>query len=363
MLDATADRYDAEDLRRYSAALLAATGLPADKARLVAEVLIEADLLGQTTHGLALLHRYLKDIADGGMAIGVEPSVLSDRGACVTWDGRRLPGMYLAAAAADLAAERAATYGTVTIAVGNSHHIGCLGAYLGRVTGRGYMIVISASLPTHASVAPYGGRKPLLTPNPIGVGIPTGGDPILIDVSASITTNNLAARLRAENRRYPHPWLLDAEGEPTDDPAALANGGSILPAGGLDHGQKGYGMALMVEALTQGLSGFGRSASPKGWLTSFTIQVIDPQAFAGLEAFTRETGWIAEACSSNPPRTGIDKVRVPGERGLAHKRAAIRDGLVPHGGVMRALDEWAAKLAVTAPRPMVAGVAQSRADA
>ena len=68
-------------------------------------------------------------------------------------------------------------------------------------------------------MAPYGGTTPVFTPDPIAVGIPTAGDPILIDTSASITTNGMSARLRAEGRRFPHAWLLDAAGKPTDDPA------------------------------------------------------------------------------------------------------------------------------------------------
>ena len=75
--------------------------------------------------------------------------------------------------------------------------------------------------PVGRSVAPYGGTTPVFTPDPIAVGIPTAGDPILIDTSASITTNGMSARLRDEGRRFPHAWLLDAAGNPTDDPSVL----------------------------------------------------------------------------------------------------------------------------------------------
>ena len=47
--------YARHDLTTFALQLLQAAGLPPDKAQAVAEVLVEGDLLGHTTHGLALL--------------------------------------------------------------------------------------------------------------------------------------------------------------------------------------------------------------------------------------------------------------------------------------------------------------------
>ncbi|MFW1461744.1 Ldh family oxidoreductase, partial [Vibrio parahaemolyticus] len=71
-----------------------------------------------------------------------------------------------------------------------------------------------------------------------------------------------------EGGHFPHPWVQDAEGNASADPAVLTQGGTLLPAGGQDHGQKGYAWALMNEALTQGLSGYGRADRPSGWTAS-----------------------------------------------------------------------------------------------
>jgi LDH2 family malate/lactate/ureidoglycolate dehydrogenase len=138
----------------------------------------------------------------------------------------------------------------------------------------------------------------------------------LIDVSTSVTTNGMSGRLRAEGRRFGHPWLLDAEGNPSDDPAVLYTEppGTILPVGGLDHGHKGYGLTLMVEALTQGLGGFGRAEAPTAWGASFMVQALDPEAFAGLEDFTRETAHVARLCKESPPGRASEAVRLPARR-------------------------------------------------
>jgi LDH2 family malate/lactate/ureidoglycolate dehydrogenase len=355
MADAGGDvRYRAADLVAYAAALFAAAGCDGDKPASIAEGLVEADLLGHTTHGLQLAPAYLRELESGAMTPRGEPEVVADRGAAVTWDGRRLPGVWLATRAVDLAADRAAAHGLAAVAVRRSHHIGCLAAFLRRATDRGLMVVIASSDPAVAGVAPFGGRKAVLTPDPIAVGIPTDGDPILIDISASITTNGLSDRLRREGKRFPGPWALDAAGRPTDDPAVLFAdpSGTLLPAGGTDHGHKGYGLALLVEALTQGLGGFGRAEAPAGWGASVFVQVIDPAAFAGLDAFRRETGWTAAACRACPPAPGVDAVRLPGQRGLERKRKALAEGIALYPGIMAALAPHAQRLGVTPPAPL-----------
>ena len=345
------DRYAAADLVAFAESLLVAVGMEAPKAAIVAPILIEADLMGHTTHGLQLLSPYLGALRDGTMTASGEPRVISDRGAVATWDGQRLSGVWLTATAVDLGVERAKTYGTATIAIQRSHHIACLAAFLERATSQGCMVVIASSDPSVASVAPFGGTKAVFTPDPIAIGIPTEGDPILIDISASITTNGLTGRLHGEGGLLPGPWVQDASGRASHDPSVLfANPpGTILPVGGQDHGHKGYGMALLVEALTQGLPGYGRADASEGWGAGVTVQVLDPTAFAGADAFKRQTSWIAEACRGNPPVEGGAPVRLPGDGALSRKRAALRDGVDLHPSIMPAIAPWAHSLGVAAP--------------
>lgn len=346
--------YRATDLIDFATALFAAAGCDGDKPRTIAMGLVEADLLGHTTHGLQLAAGYLGELESGAMARTGEPEVIADRGATVTWDGRTLPGVWLATRAVDLAVERAAKFGVVTVVIRRSHHIGCLAAFLQRATDRGLMITITCSDPAVASVAPFGGKKAVYTPDPIAVGIPTDGDPILIDISASITTNGMANRLRREGRKFPGHWALDASGRPTDDPTVLFADppGTLLPLGGTDHGHKGYGLGLMVEALTQGLGGHGRAESPTGWGASVFVQVIDPDAFGGGEDFRRETSWLANACRNTPPVPGVDAVRLPGQRGLEVKRRALSTGVELYPGILDSLAPFAKRSGVSVPAPI-----------
>jgi L-lactate dehydrogenase len=347
----TTARYRADALFVFAHALLAKMGVRDDIARDVASILIDGDLLGHTTHGLALLAPYLAEIEKGTMAKAGAPLVLDARPAVATWDGNRLPGPWLTLRAFDAAAAMAATCGTGSVVVRRAHHIGCLAAYLKRMTDRGLMALLLCSDPSMSSVAPFGGVSPVFTPNPMAAGIPTSGDPILLDISASLTTNGLTGRLYKAGQKLPHPWIQDAQGNATDDPAVLFNDprGTLLPLGGLDAGHKGYALALLVEAFTAGLAGFGRADTVDGWGATVFVQVLDPAAFGGSDAYRRQMDWLVDACHDATPRPGGERVRLPGENGMKRYREQQANGVAPHPGIMPSLQPWAEKLHVAMP--------------
>ena len=350
-MSAPPPRFDVDALRGFAAGLLGAAGMQPDSARDVADMLVEGDLLGHTTHGLNLLAPYLGEVEKGGMAKSGTPEILNSRGAAQLWDGKRLPGPWLTLRALDAAAAMAATYGTGTVVIRRAHHIACLAAYLIRAAERGLVAIIESSDPTVAAVVPHGGLTPVITPNPIAAGLPTGGDPILVDVSMSITSMGFANQELRAGRTLPGPWVIDAAGNATADPAALVNEpkGALLPLGGLDAGYKGFGLALVVEALTGGLAGLGRADPPEGWGGTVFVQVIDPEAFGGLTELRRQTEHIARAARASTPRPGVDRVRVPGESGMKRRREQLANGVALYPAIMPAIEPWAAKLGIGLP--------------
>jgi LDH2 family malate/lactate/ureidoglycolate dehydrogenase len=341
-------RHPAASLRKFAVALLTRAGLAADKAAAVAEILVEGDLLGHTTHGLALLAPYLGELDSGRMTKSGEPITVADFPAALTWDGKRLPGPWLVLRAIDVAIPRAKTNGVCTVAIRRSHHIGCLAAYLQRVTDQDLMVLLTCSDPNICSVAPFGGRREVFTPNPLAAAWPTGGEPVILDVSTSITTNGLTNRLYKEGRRFPGAWALTAAGEPTDDPATLHTkpAGTLLPMGGLDHGHKGYAFSLLVEALTGGLAGHGRADPREGWGATVFLQIMNPACFGGAAEFRRQTQCVADACRATPPRPGVERVRLPGETGLRRRAEQLANGVELHPGILPALEPWSRKLGV-----------------
>ena len=345
-------RYDA--LFDFAQSLLSAAGLEQEKARSVAEVLVEGDLMGHDTHGLALLPGYLGELESGGMEKLGTPTVLADYPAAVTWDGRRLPGPWLVLQAMALACSRAASQGSCTVVIRRSHHIACLAAYLKRATDQGLLMVLTCSDPNTGSVAPFGGLDPVFTPNPIAAGIPTDGVPVLMDISTSATTNGMTNRLHNEGKRLPAAWVMDGHGVAGDNPSVLFEEpkGTILPLGGMDSGHKGYGLSLLVEALTGGLAGHGRADPKEGWGATVFLQVMDPRAFAGLDAFTRQTGKVAAACRASRPAHPGNAVRMPGEKGIALATHQMQTGIDLYPSILPSLAGWSIKLGVAPPAPI-----------
>ena len=350
-------RHDPADLVRFAEEAARKAGLGAAQARAVAEVLVEGDLMGHDTHGLALLTPYLDSLAAGDMLPEGAPEVVGRTAVAQTWDGRKLPGPWLVREAIAQASAAAAEHGMGAVSIGRSHHIGCLAAYGPAVAKAGKMLIVTCSDPAVASVAPWGGTRRVYTPNPLAAAWPTPGGPAIVDVSMSITTNGMTARRRAEGRRFDHPWLLDGAGNPTDDPEAFWADppGSLLPLGGVEAGHKGFALGLLVEALTSALSGHGRADAPKGWGASVLVMVLDPARFGGAEAFAREAGWMAEAVRGNPPRPGHEAPRLPGDRAMARRAEALRDGVALHPGIPPALGMLAERLGIAPPRYVQSG--------
>jgi LDH2 family malate/lactate/ureidoglycolate dehydrogenase len=347
-------RYRAEELRAFASMLLTKAGVPADRARDVAEILVEGDLMGKTTHGLQLMTPYLIEAKNGGMTLTGDYSVVSDNVSAMTWDGNYLPGPWLVLQAMQEVSRRANAHGLATAVIRRAHHIGALQAYLMRATEENFMMILMASDPREESVAPHGGIAARYSPNPIAIGIPTRTDPILIDVSMSTTAKGIVNRANNQGERLPGPWLKDADGNPTDDPSVLFADpmGAQMPLGGPDLGFKGYALGIMVEAMTSALGGHGRADRPTEWGTSIFLQLINPDKFAGTSAFIRESSFLSEYCRSTPVAEGDPPVRMPGEGAIRRRNDQIENGVALYPGIMESLSEWADKLGVKAPAPV-----------
>lgn len=331
----------------FASALLGAAGLEPDKARSVARNLVLTDALGRRTHGLAQCPAYLGELENGGMTRAGSPEVVRDTGTTIVWDGRYLPGLWLMEQALETAMAHLPKHGVVTFAMRRSHHIGCLATLAKAATDRGLYIMLASSGPHTKFVAPFGGRQGLFSPNPFAIGFPAGATSVLFDACASLTTVSMTREKAAKGEFFPHAWLLDEAGRPTCDPTVMErkeNRGSLMLLGGEEAGHKGFGLALMVEALTQGLSGFGRFDAPTRWGASVFMQLIDPDAFAGRDAFVAQTAYFSEQCRASPPIDPDRPVRLPGDQAALNVARAYASGIPVQGSVVEQLRLWAERL-------------------
>ncbi len=347
-------------LERFATALFAAAGLDTDKAATVAHFLVRTDAMGRSTHGLAMAPLYLAEIekgrasagVDAGMATSCEVQVIKDSGITAVWDARYLPGHWVMNRAIATALPRAQEHGLAAIAIRRCHHIGCLAALVKVAADAGCVALIANSEPAGQRAAPFGGKQALLTPNPFAFGYPGRPNAVLVDISATITTTSMTRQKHATGERFEHAWLNDANGQPTRDPAVLEHStprGSLQLLGGAEYGHKGFGLSLMVEALSQGLSGHGRQDAPQRWGGNVYLQVLAPSHFAGDEAFAAQTGFLGQACRTNPPIDPAHPVRLPGDQATRRIEQAQSQGLHLEERTRLALNTWASKLGVSSP--------------
>ncbi len=332
--------------RGFAEELLKAAGLEDHLARSVADVLVTADEFGHRTHGLALLAPYLEQVQSGGMKLGGGHEVISDTPMAFHWLADRLPGAHVLGLAVDELVQRAGSHPVVTASIAECFHIGALQVYLEPATQAGMICLIAATDPGVRSVAPFGGIDAVLTSNPLACGIPTRGDPILIDICTSTISNAGAAEYGGRGKTLPGEWLLDNAGHASSDPAVLRSTppGTLLPLGGMDLGYKGFGLGIMVEALALALSGYCRTTAKGKFGESVFVQVINPGHFAGRDHFLDETQALVDACRASRPIQHGSNVRMPGERALERRREAQDRGLEFPDNVFAGLRPWVERL-------------------
>ena len=163
--------------------------------------------------------------------------------------------------------------------------------------------------------------------NPFCCAIPTEGDPIVLDMATSAIALGKVRVAAMKGVPVPDGALFDGEGVPTNDPGAIAAGGSLGPFG--QH--KGYGLALICELLGGGLAGewtMQDESKQKNFTVNHMLMfVLDPDLFGGVEGFRREVEGMAKWMHSARPAKGFDKVRLPGEPERESMAERTQDGI------------------------------------
>lgn len=322
--------FHAEALLDAATAVFTANGMRADDARLVAEHLVEADLCGVTSHGLLRLPQYVGAIEQGKLVPGAELAAESTRAAVVRCDGGQGAGQVMARRAWDLVLERARQHGAGVGTLTNCYHTGRLGDYTARAARAGFAALMMVNSGGQGQwVAPHGGITGRLATNPLSFAVPTGGEfDLVLDIATSAAPEGKIRAYAAAAQPIPEGWVIDAAGQPTRDPRDLHGPprGALLPFG--EH--KGFGLALIVEALAGGLSGAGCCTDPHAPLESRTDGVflfaLDASALREPAAFFAEVqAMIRHVKSAATPPGGA--IVVSGELEGKLRRARFEKGL------------------------------------
>lgn len=345
-------RFQAQQLQQFATQVLQSSGASELIAEKTATYLLEGDLLGFSTHGLKRLYFNAKLLANGDARGAGEVEVVRDRAAVATWDAHFLPGPYVASLAVETACAKARDAGTATIVVRRAQHVASLAAYLQIATSQGLLVSMMCSTPAQSSVAPFGGRQPVFSPNPFAIGVPTGQLPLLLDMSFSMTAAGKIRQYWERNEPLPWPAIIKSNGEVSSDPVDFIEGenAAILPLGGTDLGYKGSGLCLMSELWTMALSNYGRRQGHNdGESNCLFVQVLDPAAFGSSEAFLQVTDDLLEQVRNSAPIDTGHPVRIPGERSLQRRATQLREGVELDDATLGRLRRCAERFAVPLP--------------
>ena len=352
-----------EDLLAFVRMLFRAEGVPDQAAAAMAEGFVEAELLGYRSHGVVKVATNLAWLRGGQTRKTGMPAQLVDRPAIASWDGRELPGHWVMRLALDHAMDRARHAGTFTMTIRRCQHVACLAATLMPAVAARMIVLMMVSSPDEAYVSPFGGSRRVFSNNPLAFTAPVQAAagpaaepaavlraPILFDVSMAITAGSQAARAARLGRPLGEAAIKDSAGRPSADPAALAEGGSVMPIGGTGHGHKGHALTIMTEVLTQALAGHGRAGRrEQSELNNVYLQVIDPGAFSATEDYDREMAHLCALVTGSQPDDPALPVRMPGQRAWQRRAGQMANGVTLDAGVWEMLEPFAADCGLPMP--------------
>ncbi len=342
-----------EELTDFAARLLTAGGVGRDEATLIAKSLVGANLRGHDSHGVMRIPSYLDTCIKGNVVPGAPLTAIRESPTSFVGDAHWGFGQTQAQRLTNKLIPMAKKAGVAVGTLVRSFHIGRLGEYCEMATDQG--LVSMAMVNNHGNaprVAPPGGKSPRLGTNPLAIGAPAPGGPLVLDFGTSATAEGKVRVKRIAGQLCPDGWLIDSEGKPTNDPNAIYGNppGSILPMGG-DQAYKGFGLGLMVEVLTGALSsGPCVREVPNTPLGNCVFMLmLDPAHFGGAEHFADEVAGLTEFVRGCPTIDGVQEILLPGdpERRMLAKRSA--EGIPLDDGNWNALVQLAGQLGVARP--------------
>ncbi len=322
-------RYNPATLRDFTAAVFAHYGVAEDDARRGAAVLIEADLSGIESHGIAHLPwhpGYAPGLKRGIVNPRPEIKVLRDSPVAASWDGDGGVGVIVGPKAMDACIEKARTTGMAMVTVANGRHFGAAGYYALEATKHDMVGMAMCNVPPIAVAG--GSLERVYGTNPIAFGAPVQDDhPFLLDMATTAVAGGKLEIAMRQGKPIPAGWAVDANGEDTDDPAILRKGGALLPLGSRmeTSSYKGSGLGLMVDVLTGVLSGAGsglfldRATLTQGyWFAALRID-----AFRDVGDFKAEMKRMVDHIRATKPEPGREAVLTPGDP--EYTQRAIRE--------------------------------------
>jgi LDH2 family malate/lactate/ureidoglycolate dehydrogenase len=309
----------------------------------------EADLTGADGHGVFRLPQYVRRLKAGGFNARPNITVTQTAPATAIVDGDNAMGHLVMHRAAEMAITLAHATGVAWVGAKRSNHAGTAGLYAAMPVAHG-MIGIYAAVASANHMPVWGGAELLLGTNPLGIGVPSGEGPVVLDMATTVVSYGTVKQYAMRGDDMPEGWMISAAtGAPLTDPKRSADG-LLLPIGGY----KGAGLAIMLGLLGGVLNGaaFGRDVvdfnadQSAETNTGHFIVAVDIPRFIPLDTFMAEVDRHLADLRASQRLPGVEAIRLPGDRRRAIRAERLRDGVPVPAMLMVELDRLAGELGV-----------------
>ncbi len=335
-------------------------GVPAADAAKIAELMLEADLIGADAHGVFRLPQYVQRLKLG--STNARPNIKVNRTAPATAlvDGDNGMGHLVVSRTAEIAIEMARECGVAWVGCRMSGHAGAAGVYAA-LPLKADMIGIYSAVANANHMPLAGGAEPLLGTNPLAIAIPAGEEPpLVLDIATSIVSYGTIKNHKLLNRPLHDDWMIDPKtGEPVTDPHKSVEA-LLLPMAGY----KGAGLALMFGLLAGTLNGalFGRdcvdfNAAPDRSPIPASSCWRSIRRASSRSSSSRRKSIATSANCAIPRRCRAKAVRLPGDQRAKRRADRLRNGLMLPPELLTQLDKLAAELSI---KPLRGALRQAR---
>jgi len=314
--------------------------VPEDQASIIAEVTLDGDLKGFSSHGIGRFPQYIKGLECGHIKPHTDIVVEKETEATALINGNHGFGHVVTYQAMKMAIEKAKEVGIGLVGIHNSNHFGVAGYYSDMALMEDIIGIVTAN--TEPAVAPIGGKEPILGTNPLAIGIPSGSHYLSVDMATSASARGKLMEAKRLGEPIPENVALDSDGNPTTDPAEALKG-SILPFGA----HKGYALSLMIEVIAGPLvrASYGKgvtgTADPEVPCTKGDlIAAIDPSKFVYIDQFKEEVDDLISELKSTP------NVMIPGDFEVLNVKRHQKEGIALDETLVQQLREIASNVDV-----------------
>lgn len=340
-------KYSAESLESLARVILTGFGCNHNESSIVADHLIRANLAGHDSHGVGMLPMYGDQVEDGNLVPNQTPEFLPGSGAIRVVDAKRGFGHRMALLALDHTMEVASEHNVAVLGMRNSGHVSRAGNYSEYCARHGYISIHFVNVWGHPPlVAPFGSRDAGFSTNPVSMGIPVGGNAKpMLDMATSTVALGKVRVAHNKGEMVPDGWIIDGEGNPTNDPTAMwsKREGALTAFG--DH--KGSGLGLFVELLAGAVAGKETVATgnniPRGVFNNMFSILINPDGFDTRTEIEARVMEFYDSIKSGEPSKGTSEILMPGEPEKRNAEDRLANGVFVDNETISQLLDTASK--------------------